>query len=198
MGFAVTLHGADRKTILLGVARYRKQAAACSLLAALLVVIIGILLFRFGAGDPPDCVTIGLCGATNSSSLPPNSVMANSVIFLATNTAPRTLRYCAWTEKKVNGTWPPRIGPLPYSKLFDVPKGYDFQLAASPPPDDAPWRICVCYSLLDTRIGEAARWKVAEFFYDRNFNTIGRLFHKGVVARIAEGPEMQGAKTASN
>ena len=113
-------------------------------------------------------------------------------VFVTTNTNARTLRYAKHIERKTETGWPVYFGSLPHndSGFHDVPPAMELRLLEYPPQDNAPWRISLVYSLLDDRWGER-RWRVAEFFYDRNLPSVGRLFHEGAKGVFAVGPEMR-------
>jgi hypothetical protein len=149
------------------------------------VALAAVLLLAAGrTQDKP--LTIAFAGFTNVS-----YADRPLAVFLATNTNSRTLRYAKHIERKTETGWPVYFGSLPHndSGYHDVPAGQEFRLLEYPPRDDAPWRISLVYCLLDDRWGER-RWRVAEFFYDRNLPVVGRLFHEGAKGVFAVGPEM--------
>ncbi len=160
------------------------QEARCVVLLAITLVAVGVgFLVLTAPGSPKNRITIGFAGFTNYS---PG---AKAAIFVATNETVRAIRYSAWVEQKTAGSWPMYEGPLPQTGFYDVPGKCDFQLLVPAVSNDVPWRVSICYSVLDTKVGEA-RWKVAEFFYSRNLNALGRLFHGGATGQIVAGPEM--------
>jgi hypothetical protein len=150
------------------------------------IVALGAVLALVATRTQNQTLTIVFLGFTNVSYADGPLAM-----FAATNTNSRTLRYAKYIERKTDAGWPVYFGPLPHndSGFHDVPAGKEFRLLEYPPRDDAPWRVSLAYSVLDSRWGEQ-RWRVAEFFYDRNLPAVGRLFHEGGKGFIAVGPEM--------
>jgi hypothetical protein len=110
-------------------------------------------------------------------------------IFVATNHAVRPIRYSVCIEQKTNSAWPIYYGPLPHQGYYDVPAGQDFSLAAVVPAGPTPWRISVCYSVMDSRLGKM-RWRIADYLYNRGFDKLGRLIHEGAIGCFAVGAEM--------
>ena len=113
-------------------------------------------------------------------------------VFLATNIYCRPLRYATHIERKTEAGWPVYYGPLPHheKERHDVPAGQTFKLLEYPRRDSAPWRVSVVYSLVETSWDDQ-RWRVAEYFYDRNLPRLGQIFHKGAQGYYVIGPEMK-------
>jgi hypothetical protein len=160
--------------------RLLKWTSAALALAAAVIFTIAVT----GSGDKP--LTIRFIGFTNAS-----YADRPLAVFVATNTNSRTLTYSKHIERKSDTGWPIYFGPLPHndSGYHDVPAGEAFRLLEYPPRDNEPWRISVVYSVRPSWWGER-RWRIAEFFYDRNHPALGRVFHEGVKCYFAVGPEM--------
>jgi hypothetical protein len=154
------------------------------LLFVAIVVIAVLAMMATRSKDKP--LTITFVGFTNAS-----YADRPLAVFVATNTNSRTLRYARHIERKTEAGWPVYFGPIPHgdSGYHDVPAGEVFRLVEYPPRDSEPWRVSLAYSVLDSRWGER-RWRIAEFFYDRNLPGIGRVFHEGAKGYFASGPEM--------
>lgn len=110
-------------------------------------------------------------------------------IFVATNRVSRSLRYAYWVEQKTNGAWPTYLGALPSEIYHDAQAGRNFYISLPVPNGKLPWRVSICYAVTDSQFGDF-RWKIAEFFYNRNMRSIGRIFHDGANGVIVTGPVM--------
>lgn len=154
------------------------------LLGAIATVAAVLLLAAVRTQNQP--LTIAFVGLTNA----PHADRPLAA-FIATNANSKTLKYRTHIERKTNGDWPVYFGSLPHDDALwqDVPAGREFRFLEYPPRDNAPWRISVLYCMVDDRWGQY-RWRMAEFFYDRDFPALGRIFHDGGMAYLAVGPEI--------
>jgi hypothetical protein len=155
------------------------------IVVAIVVIAVGLPLLLQDRERP---ITIAFVGFTNVAE-------KTFALFVATNTNSRTLRYYDHLEQKSESGWPSDSAwppPPANNPSVDVLPHQSFIIHVFPPAgSEAPWRVCLTYSLhAHSPLGKL-RWRVANWFYNRNYYTIGRTLHEGPSGFDVTGPEMR-------
>jgi hypothetical protein len=119
-----------------------------------------------------------------------NQGAARLALFSVTNQNPHLLRYGYAVEQKTSAGWPVYSGPMPLEWVFgDAPPRRGFLIRTAVPTGSNSWRLIITVSRLDVTRLDRTRGRIAQWFWDRQYNTVGELFHNSK-GWLIPGPEM--------